>query len=255
MARQSFYVLQRVLDFFLIFYVLFHRAAQTIRWKCAGWIAIILLGLAAGAQGQGNGVFHEVVRNLSSSSLAGLTNDSSFIGNLPSSTYMIADYFEGPYNYDEHFGDRFRALIIPPVTGTYVFWVAGDDTGALFVSSDESAFNKMQVGYNTLTALFRAWYTYSSQQSTNIYLEDGRRYYIEALHNAGTGDDSLSVGWKLPDGTLELPIPALRLRPFGMAATTKPVFTSAPADITTRGVTTSAMTPIGIAPATGLGLK
>ena len=58
---------------------------------------------------------------------------------------------------------------------------------------------------------------FPSQESTNIYLEAGRRYYVEALHSAGTGDDSFAVGWKLPDGTLEQPIPSFRLNPFGMA--------------------------------------
>src|SRR6185503_18153510 len=50
--------------------------------------------------------------------------------------------------------------------------------------------------------------------------------------SAGFGDDSLSVGWKLPDGTLEQPIPASRLRPFGKPETNAPVILGQPINLT-----------------------
>jgi hypothetical protein len=45
-------------------------------------------------------------------------------------------------------------------------------------------------------------------------LVQGKRYYIEALHKQGVGGDHVSVGWQLPDGTMERPIPGSRLSPF-----------------------------------------
>jgi hypothetical protein len=36
-------------------------------------------------------------------------------------------------------------------------------------------------------------------------------YYIEALQMEDTVDDCLAVGWTLPDGTMERPIPGTRL--------------------------------------------
>jgi hypothetical protein len=44
-------------------------------------------------------------------------------------------------------------------------------------------------------------------------LEAGKRYAIEALHKEGGGNDNLAVGWQLPDGTQERPIPGNRLAP------------------------------------------
>jgi hypothetical protein len=44
-----------------------------------------------------------------------------------------------------------------------------------------------------------------------ISLTAGNRYYIEALHKQGVGTDNLAVGWQLPDGTMERPIPGSRL--------------------------------------------
>lgn len=42
----------------------------------------------------------------------------------------------------------------------------------------------------------------------------GSRYYIEALHKEASGGDHLAVGWQLPNGTMERPIPGNRLAKF-----------------------------------------
>src|SRR6266540_4394854 len=193
-------------------------------------MGVLSLGLITPVWGQPNGVFREIYDGLSGSSLQALTNNSSF-PNFPAAVEILTNVFESPRNFGDYYGERLRALVVPPLTGTYVFWIAADDTGALFLSSDESAANKFQIGYVT-NALNRSWYSQPTQQSTNVFLEAGRRYYLEALHSAGTGDDSLSVGWKLPGGALEQPIPDFRLRPFGTAATTPPVITSSPTNVT-----------------------
>ena len=61
---------------------------------------------------------------------------------------------------------------------------------------------------------FRQWYVYSSQHSAPMRLVKGRRYYIETVHKQGSGADHLSVGWGLPDGTFQGPIPGNFLSPF-----------------------------------------
>ena len=82
---------------------------------------------------------------------------------------------------------------------------------------------------------FREYTKYASQQSAGIPLQAGRKYYIEALHNEGTGNDFISVGWKLPDGTLERPIAGNRLIPMGLITENKqPVVNiTSPADNST----------------------
>src|SRR6185295_1272422 len=110
--------------------------------------------------------------------------------------------------------------------------VQGDDAAALYLSPDESPANEVLIAYNTNTALTRVWYAFPSQQSQAIYLQAGKSYYIEALHSAGTGDDAFAVGWKLPDGTLEMPMPVTRLRTYGLVPTTKPVIKTQPSNLT-----------------------
>jgi hypothetical protein len=47
-------------------------------------------------------------------------------------------------------------------------------------------------------------------------LEQGKRYYIEALHKQGMGTDHIAVGWMLPNNATERPIPGRHLSPFDM---------------------------------------
>lgn len=206
------------------------RAGLGKRPSVAAWLMSLLLFLAAlpAARAQSNGVLREIFTQIGGSSLLRLTNYSNF-PNAPDVTEILTNAFEGGYNYDDQFGDRFRALLVPPVTGTYVIWVQGDDAGALYLSSDASPANAVQIARNDQTALYQAWYTFVEQESAPIQLEAGRRYYIEAIHSAGTGDDSFSVGWKLPNGTLEQPIPITRLYPYGQPAVSPPAITGQPA--------------------------
>ena len=196
-------------------------------------IALVLLMAAASVtRAQQIGVQRQIFAGISGSSLHSLTNNGDFIANNPSPTLLLTNLFESPTDYSENFGERLRGWIIPPVSGLYVFWLAADDQALLYLSSDASAQNKRPIAINTNSMPERAWYGWASQQSTNIYLEANRRYYIEVLHSAGTGDDALAVGWKLPDGTFEQPIPATRLRAYAQPRTSPPVITVNPTNVT-----------------------
>ncbi|MFM1943857.1 MAG: hypothetical protein RI897_2839, partial [Verrucomicrobiota bacterium] len=76
----------------------------------------------------------------------------------------------------------------------------------------------------------REWDREPQQQSAPIRLEAGKTYYIETLHKEGGGGDNIAVGWQLPDGTLERPIPGNRLSPF-MVSFDPPSITSEPQDL------------------------
>jgi hypothetical protein len=180
---------------------------------------------------QPNGLYREIYTEITGSTLLSFTN-SSFFPDSPTIRELATNLFENPSNYGDNYGDRYRGLLMPPVTGWYVFWVQGQNAAQLFLSPDESPANKVSIGYNLSSALFRAWYAFPTQQSTNIYLEAGKRYYLEAWHKTGNGDDSFAVGWKLPDGTYEQPMPASRFRPYGSNAVSKPFILSQPSSLT-----------------------
>ena len=119
--------------------------------------------------------------------------------------------FESPVNWKEAFGTRISGYIHPPQTGDYVFWMAADDHGELWLSPTEDPGKKARIISMNRWTPTRVWEKYPEQKSKLVRLEAGKRYYIEALHTEDTSDDCLAVGWHLPDGTLERPIPGTRL--------------------------------------------
>ncbi len=131
--------------------------------------------------------------------------------------------FATPRNVNDNYLQRVRGFIVPPVDGEYVFWVAGDDESELWLSEDDTRSRLRRIAASPMSIAPEEWEGRPSQRSAPIALVKGRRYYVEALHKEGGGDDHVAVGWRLPDGTLERPIPGAHLAP-----PTEPVVASAP---------------------------
>lgn len=139
----------------------------------------------------------------------------------PSSTSEIT-IFETPKNIGDNYGSRVRGYVIPPTTGNYTFWIASDDRSELWLSTDENPGNKKKIAEVAGWTTSRQWDKYSGQKSVSVSLAAGKKYYVEALLKEGTGGDHLAVGWQLPNGTLERPIPGNRLMSFGSSIDTSP---------------------------------
>ena len=122
--------------------------------------------------------------------------------------------FEGAENSADQYATRISGYICPPLTGKYIFWIAGDDATELWLSSNDNPTNKSKIAYSLNWTGFRSWNQYPTQKSVEMYLEMGKKYYIEALHKEGGGGDHISVSWQLPNGVTEAPIPGNRLSPF-----------------------------------------
>jgi len=161
-------------------------------------------------------ILHEHWLDIPGKHVEDLTKHPSFTGK-PSGT-CLRDSFEGFHNYADNYGARMRGYIHPPVTGAYTFWLATDDGGELWLSSDETPAKKRLIISNPNACSFREWTKYATQKSAPIQLSAGRRYYVETLMKEESFDDCCSVGWTLPDGTEEKPIPGTRLSPWGMLA-------------------------------------
>ncbi len=161
------------------------------------------------------GIFRELWSNLNTTagnSLAMLTNTTSNPNWPACPTVAFTKYFtnfEAEINSGKnYYGQRMRAFVIPPANGNYTFWIASDDSSGLFLSADESPTNKSLICYvapNQSTGS-ETYTTYTNQMSSQVYLEGGRRYYIEAQMQQGLGNDNLSVRWQLPSGEYEQPM-------------------------------------------------
>ncbi|MBC7922927.1 MAG: PQQ-dependent sugar dehydrogenase, partial [Ferruginibacter sp.] len=118
--------------------------------------------------------------------------------NTPPSSITQLTSFEGPINKAENYAARYRAYLCAPETGDYTFWIASDDNGDLYLSLDENPANKRTIAFLDGSTGPRGWDNSPTQKSALIRLEAGRKYYIEALHKEGAGDDNLAVGWRRP---------------------------------------------------------
>jgi hypothetical protein len=117
-----------------------------------------------------------------------------------------------PSNYGTNFGQRLRGTLRAPVSGTYTFWIASDDSGELWLGSSESQFSKRRVASVNGYVAPQDWDAWFSQKSVSVDLVAGQRYWIEALGKQGEGSDHLAVAWQYPSHGREI-IPAKFLMP------------------------------------------
>jgi hypothetical protein len=117
----------------------------------------------------------------------------------------------------EDAGARISGYVTAPVTGDYTFYIAADDRGELWLSHDDNPANKFWIAECYYWVAPRDWDDYFAQTSDPIRLEVGQRYYLEALIKGEGSPNHGSVGWRLPTGVFERPIPVTRF--LGQAAT------------------------------------
>ena len=94
------------------------------------------LGLPLLAYSQpSNGITREVYANIAGSAISDLTNNPAF-PNSPTTEEVLISTMDCPHDYLENYGTRLRALLVPPTSGTYTFWIASDDQSLLYLSTD-----------------------------------------------------------------------------------------------------------------------
>jgi predicted esterase len=106
-----------------------------------------------------------------------------------------------------------RGYIVAPVTGNYTFMMSANETAELYLSGDESVEGSKNIASVPAALGVRNYKRYACQTSKPIRLEEGKKYFIEALMKNEEGESHVSVAWTLPDGTTEAPIPGSRLEP------------------------------------------
>lgn len=139
------------------------------------------------------------------------TSVSSIPVNSPPDEVNTLNSFETENYKGNNYGSRVRGFICPPATGNYQFYIASDDQSELWLSTSENPSGKVKIASVPGYAPKNNFTKYPSQKSIAIALTQGQRYYVEVLHKEGTGADFLQVGWKLPSGQEQVPIPGSQL--------------------------------------------
>jgi hypothetical protein len=140
------------------------------------------------------GAMFEVWTNIGGGNVSDLTNNARFPRSPDVVEFLPAD-FEAPVDYADNFGARVSAWLHVPVAGEYTFWIASDDSSALFLGADKPS--AVQIASVSGWTGSRAWDSMASQKSAPIQLEAGV-YYLAALYKEGGGGDNCSVAWQGP---------------------------------------------------------
>jgi hypothetical protein len=135
----------------------------------------------------------------------------------PSSTSQLSS-FEAPASQGDSYGQRIRGYLCAPASGNYTFYIASDDHSELWLSSSDNPASKQKIASVTGYASSRQWTKFASQKSAALYLQAGKKYYIEALHKEGSGGDNLAVGWQTPTNQAISLIPGAVLSPVTTSA-------------------------------------
>ena len=154
----------------------------------------------------------EIFNNIPFGRVEHLTSSKQYQNNKPTFNRSLKT-FEAPPTYGGSFGGndygiRVTGFIKPPKTGEYVFYLASDDEGELYLSTDESPDNlelvasvkrgPSGIGNESGRTNKRAWGANPSAVSKSIHLEAGKRYSVKALMKEDSGPEHLSVTWQKP---------------------------------------------------------
>jgi len=156
------------------------------------------------------GLVRELYTGIPGWSVDDLINHESYPDH-PSSRNIVRHLFEAPINIGDHYGQRIMGWIKAPITGLYTFWISSDDNGRLYLSTSEDPEDAVMIAHVPGWTNPRQWNKYSQQQSTSIMLQAGQYYFVKALMKEHEGGDNLAVGWQLPGGTMQRPIPGTHL--------------------------------------------
>jgi hypothetical protein len=135
------------------------------------------------------------------------------VNTVPAFTSQLTS-FESPSNVTNSYGQRVRGYICAPVTGNYIFYIAADNIGELWLCTNDNPASKRRIAHSPDWVGQRDWTRYAEQKSVSINLQANTRYYIEALHVEGGGGDNLAVGWTTPGSTAITVVPGSVLSPY-----------------------------------------
>jgi uncharacterized protein (DUF1800 family) len=142
--------------------------------------------------GTGNQITREVWTNIPGTGLSSIPLNAP-----PDLTGTIAN-LEAPQNDGDNFGARIRGSLTAPATGSYRFWITADHAAELWIANDNEEVGSFRRAVVTAPTSYRGWEEAGAGKSDFLWLEAGKRYYIEVRHKEDAGADHVSVGWLRP---------------------------------------------------------
>jgi len=132
--------------------------------------------------------------------VASFVASEKYVNNTPDLTFYVRSASSRPVYGGagpDQYGGRLSGWIKPTETADYNLFIRSDDLSELWLSTDETAANKAMIANVTACCgPFREPDLGFSETSAAIHLEQGKRYYVEALWKEGGGGDYVDVAWR-----------------------------------------------------------
>jgi hypothetical protein len=171
----------------------------------------------------------------------------------PSQSCLVSLWELNEADQFENYAAKISGYFVATETGPHVFFLASDDGGRLFLSTDENPANKVEIAREPVWANRREWVgagggggregvtSASGGPQANISgaieLVAGQKYYMESFVQEGGGGDNMGVAVRLPShtedpiNTTTRGIGALNLGTMVSPAGASVAITSEPADL------------------------
>lgn len=160
-------------------------------------------GLPPTASGSGDPAVIEVWDNVGGKAVRSLTRNVRFPDQASSSVNFTDIDF--PDLTGDKYGRRITGLLQVPTSGDYIFRISADDSAELWLSKDESPYNKRLLAFSNKPTGYKVWDRFKTQTSKAVGLEQGSNYFIEILHKENIGADYLAVEWAQADAEVGSP--------------------------------------------------
>jgi hypothetical protein len=141
-------------------------------------------------------ILREIWEGIGGTNISDLTSNPDYPNNPTWSDELTR---MGYYDFADNYGARMQGYIVPEISGDYTFWIAGDDSIELWLSSDEVSCNAEKIAEHIGWTNAHQWFDAAVQQSDPIPLVANQKYFIRALHKEGGGGDNCQVAWYGPD--------------------------------------------------------
>ena len=165
--------------------------------------------------------------DLSSVSIAAVTGDARY-PNSPTGTALM-DEFEGPFTNGDtaNYGARVYGWLTPPESGDYTFWIAANDMGELWLSTDADPANARQIASVPSGAGGDPcqWDGNAAQKSAALALQAGQKYFLMGLLADSGGRDHLSAAWQGPGIPARVILSAQYVDTFALPPIEPPAYT------------------------------
>jgi hypothetical protein len=189
------------------FYAGLLRAGTTYYWRVDGLDAYKatkagkVWSFTTGDPVEGK-VLREWWTMIDGTNVSDLTADPRYPSSPTGSELMTS--LEGPTNWADNYGSRLSGWLVPATSGEYIFWIASDDGGELWLSTGIDPNSAVMIASVSGWTDSRQWEDMPSQKSAPVTLEAGQKYYIQALQKEGVGGDNVAVAWQTPDGARDV---------------------------------------------------